>query len=100
MTKQQQATHDLIKKIDRLDSRIDKLDSRIDKLDTNIAVMGSILAQLQNEIQKVDINNIEQIKDLEQQIKELKARFWTMFTILVTTTAGFVAWAVQIILSK
>jgi archaellum component FlaC len=91
--------------------KLDKLDTRLDKLETNIAVLGSILAQLQSDINKVENSNVQQISevekrnikqvnDLEQQIKDLKARFWTMFTIFITTTAGFIAWAVQIILSK
>lgn len=74
-------------------AKLDKLDSRLDKLETNLAVMNKIVSLIQEDIRKVDATH-------EQQIKDIKARFWSMLTIYVTTTSGFLVWTIQEVLKN
>jgi hypothetical protein len=60
--------------------KIDRLDARLDMLEKNIAVLSSTVTWY------------------EQQVKDLKARFWSTLSISITVILAVTGWALQEIL--
>ena len=73
--------------------KLDKLDERLDRIEQDMAVTKAQIVVLREEIAKVDAT-------YERQLKDLKARMWSILTIYITATGGFFIWAVQEILKR
>ena len=68
--------------------KLDKLDERLDRIEQDMAVTKAQIQVLREEIAKVDAT-------YERQLKDLKTRLWSILTIYITATGGFLIWIMQ-----